>query len=286
MDFGQQYRITSVHEVSNLGMIRQFQQNFRDGLQRNVAHILEEWYLNYRSVPGPPQKTQDPRIFSKSMELLHHVYVYCNYAGFGGADSLIKGFILRIEQLQYVDVPRTDEIKNIFDECRKVLDQWSESIRENPRAQPEGAERLLERFDAELLRLRSESSVYNFNTPQFKKHDSSKENELQKKKLLIVESSSQISDLTFSCLSRKYQVTRCSTRSEALRELKQESFDLLITDIVSSTPQSLDFIKVLRTQGIPVIVVSGVSDGLKLKTKKLLDVTIVVQKSNLEAVAL
>lgn len=85
------------------------------------------------------------------------------------------------------------------------------------------------------------------------------------KKILVVDDDNFILEIVSLALMEKgdYAVKKAHNGQEALDYMKQENFDLVITDIIMPEIDGIKFIDEIRKENknIPVIVMSGGDDG-------------------------
>jgi DNA-binding NtrC family response regulator len=80
--------------------------------------------------------------------------------------------------------------------------------------------------------------------------------------ILIVDDDAVIRDTLFELLSENYLCTAARTAGEALSKMRQQSFDVVLTDISMPGLSGSELLKriVEEFPGTPVIMISGLSD--------------------------
>ena len=80
--------------------------------------------------------------------------------------------------------------------------------------------------------------------------------------ILIVDDDAVIRDTLFELLSENYLCTPAGTAGEALSKMRQQSFDVVLTDISMPGLSGSELLKQIVEEfpGTPVIMISGISD--------------------------
>ena len=99
----------------------------------------------------------------------------------------------------------------------------------------------------------------------------------KKKKILLVDDEREIREILGFHLRRGFDVITAANGKEGFEKIRDESPDLIITDLVMPEGSGFDFIGSVKNTGIPIIAISG-RGAEYLQTAKEMGVAGVLEK--------